>query len=223
VADPQESGIEPAPRRDGPGWAEFLRTQAQGILALDFFTADLLNGAKVYVLAVALNRALPQGRSFSGTLQVIPLAGPPAPDHDAGPVPVTPRGQEERLMRAAGAGRRLHLEYRLDSGVAVVTVTGEVDISTCHALREGLLRVITDERHCGLVVNLADVQFIDSTGIGVLVGVWHQARATNGSLALAALSPRARGVLDTTGLAKAFWIYDTEAEAVEACRPPAAW
>src|SRR5208283_3826460 len=40
------------PRRDGPGWAEFLRSQAQGILALDFFTADLLNGTKVYVLAV---------------------------------------------------------------------------------------------------------------------------------------------------------------------------
>jgi transposase InsO family protein len=45
------AGIDPAPRRDGPGWAEFLRSQAQGILALDFFTADLLNGAKVYVLA----------------------------------------------------------------------------------------------------------------------------------------------------------------------------
>ena len=48
----KSAGIEPAPRRDGPGWAEFLRSQAQGILALDFFTADLLNGAKVYVLAV---------------------------------------------------------------------------------------------------------------------------------------------------------------------------
>jgi putative transposase len=46
------AGIDPAPRRDGPGWAEFLRSQAQGILALDFFTADLLNGAKVQVLAV---------------------------------------------------------------------------------------------------------------------------------------------------------------------------
>ncbi|MGH3304471.1 MAG: integrase core domain-containing protein [Streptosporangiaceae bacterium] len=48
----KDAGIDPAPRRDGPGWAEFLRSQAQGILALDFFTADLLNGAKVYVLAV---------------------------------------------------------------------------------------------------------------------------------------------------------------------------
>ena len=42
---------DPQGRRDGPGWAEFLRSQAQGILALDFFTADLLNGTRVYVLA----------------------------------------------------------------------------------------------------------------------------------------------------------------------------
>jgi transposase len=48
----KDAGIDPAPRRDGPGWAEFLRSQAQGILALDFFTTDLLNGMKVYVLAV---------------------------------------------------------------------------------------------------------------------------------------------------------------------------
>ena len=48
----RDAGTGPAPRRDGPGWAEFLRSWAQGILALDFFTADLLNGTKVYVLAV---------------------------------------------------------------------------------------------------------------------------------------------------------------------------
>ena len=45
----KNAGIDPVPRPDGPGWAEFLRSQAQGILALDFFTADLLNGTKVYV------------------------------------------------------------------------------------------------------------------------------------------------------------------------------
>ena len=44
----KDAGISPAPRRDGPGWAGFLRSQA---LALDFFTADLLNGTKACVLA----------------------------------------------------------------------------------------------------------------------------------------------------------------------------
>ena len=47
----KSAGISRAPRRDGPNWAEFLRSQAQGILALDFFTAGLLNGTTVYVLA----------------------------------------------------------------------------------------------------------------------------------------------------------------------------
>jgi hypothetical protein len=48
----KNADISPAPRRDGPGWAEFLRSQAQGILALDFFTTDLLNDTTLYVLAV---------------------------------------------------------------------------------------------------------------------------------------------------------------------------
>jgi hypothetical protein len=48
----RNAGIDPAPGSGAPGWAEFLRSQAQGILALDFFTADLLNGTKVYVLAL---------------------------------------------------------------------------------------------------------------------------------------------------------------------------
>ena len=123
-------------------------------------------------------------------------------------------------MCAAEASRRLLLDYRLDSGVAVVKVRGEVDVYTSGALRDGLLRVITDDGQSGLVVNLADVKFIDSTGLGVLVGVLHRVRATNRSLALAAPSQRARRILNTTGLAKVFWIYDTEAAAVEACRPP---
>lgn len=44
-------GVDPAPRRCGPGWAEFLRCQAEAILALDLFTVDLLDGGKAYVLA----------------------------------------------------------------------------------------------------------------------------------------------------------------------------
>jgi len=47
----KSAGIDPAPRRDGPGWPEFLRSQAQGILALDFFTADLLSSESSGVTA----------------------------------------------------------------------------------------------------------------------------------------------------------------------------
>ena len=48
----KNAGIDPAPRRTGPGWSPFLRSQAEAILAYDFFTADLLDGTQAYVLAV---------------------------------------------------------------------------------------------------------------------------------------------------------------------------
>jgi hypothetical protein len=46
------AGIGPAPRRAEPTWPQFLRSQAEAILACDFFTADLLDGTQAYVLAV---------------------------------------------------------------------------------------------------------------------------------------------------------------------------
>ena len=46
------SGINPGRRQTGPTWPQFLRSQAEAILACDFFTADLPGGTQVYVLAV---------------------------------------------------------------------------------------------------------------------------------------------------------------------------
>ena len=124
-------------------------------------------------------------------------------------------------MSTAEDPERLVLGYRLDIDVAVVTVTGEVDVTTCGLLRDALLRVVADEHRRGLVVNLASVTFIDSTGIGVLVGIWHRIRASHGSLALAAPSRQVQRILDTAGLTKVLSVYDLEVEAVQACRQPA--
>jgi putative transposase len=46
------SGIDPAPRRTGPTWSQFLRSQAEAIQACGFFTVDPPGGTQAYVLAV---------------------------------------------------------------------------------------------------------------------------------------------------------------------------
>ena len=48
----KKHGIDPAPRRSGPSWSQFLRFRAEAIIASDFFTVDLLDGTKAYVLAM---------------------------------------------------------------------------------------------------------------------------------------------------------------------------
>jgi len=96
-------------------------------------------------------------------------------------------------MNTANAPEQLLFRYGLDDGVAVVRVTGEVDVATCGLLRHSLLRIVTDEDFRGLVVNLAGVRFMDSTGIGVLVGVWRRVAAITASLALAAPCRLGRG------------------------------
>jgi hypothetical protein len=52
VGNPEEGRDRSLAAADSPTWPQFLRSQAEAILACDFFTADLLNGTQAYVLAV---------------------------------------------------------------------------------------------------------------------------------------------------------------------------
>jgi anti-sigma B factor antagonist len=120
-------------------------------------------------------------------------------------------------MSAAGAMDQS--EYRLEDDVAIVDVNGEIGVLTSGALRDRLLAV-AGQGHDGLVVNLGDAEFIDSTGIGVLIGVWRRVQAGRGSFALAAPSRRTRRIFDMAGVSKVFPIHDSAAEAVQACCRP---
>jgi hypothetical protein len=52
MGDPQDHRNRPLPAAGGPTWSQFLRSQADAILASDFFSADLPGGTRAYVLAV---------------------------------------------------------------------------------------------------------------------------------------------------------------------------
>jgi anti-sigma B factor antagonist len=87
----------------------------------------------------------------------------------------------------------------------VVAVSGELDVATAPALREELYRAI-DQHLPKVIVDLAEMNFIDSTGLGVLVGALKRVKEGNGGLELRALSPSARRVFEITGLSRAFTI-----------------
>ena len=97
---------------------------------------------------------------------------------------------------------------------AVLRVAGEVDVYTAPALREGLIDLLhAGARH--VIVDTSEITFLDSTGLGVLVGGLKRLRAHDGSLALACGQERVTRLLDLTGLNRLFPPYPTVADAIE--------
>jgi anti-sigma B factor antagonist len=102
---------------------------------------------------------------------------------------------------------------RTVDGRTVVDVTGEIDVYTAPTLRERLTALV-DAGHTDLVVNLTDVRFMDSTGLGLLVGVLKRVRGVDGRLQLVIDSERLLKVFRVTALTQVFTIRETVDEAL---------
>jgi anti-sigma B factor antagonist len=108
----------------------------------------------------------------------------------------------------------LSFSTRETDGILVVDVAGEIDVSTSPKLRERLVELAGTGAH-RLVVDLEDVDFIDSTGLGVLVGVLKRMRARDGSMSLVCSQEGLLRVFRITGLEKVFTIHRSLEEATE--------
>jgi anti-sigma B factor antagonist len=106
---------------------------------------------------------------------------------------------------------------REDAGsLPVVTVHGELDLETAPELRRALIEAIDDHPGSPLVVDLEGVDFIDSAGLGVLVGGLKRARDRGGDVLLVATGQNVVRVLELTGLTRAFEIHPSRAAALSA-------
>jgi anti-sigma B factor antagonist len=114
---------------------------------------------------------------------------------------------------AEGAQVDVSVASRTVDGRTVVDVTGEIDVYTAPALREKLTALV-DEGHVDLVVNLTEVRFMDSTGLGLLVGVLKRVRGLDGRLQLVIDSERLLKVFRITALTQVFTIRETVDEAL---------
>ena len=95
----------------------------------------------------------------------------------------------------------------VDDAAATVTVRGEVDVYTAPRLRERLYAVVGDGAQ-RVVLDLSDMTFIDSTGIGALVGALKRCRSAAGDVVLRGPSAATNRVLELTGLHSVFEVVD---------------
>ena len=109
----------------------------------------------------------------------------------------------------------LKLGHYDKDGIEVVDVEGEIDIYTAPRLRELLIDLVSKGSY-QLVVNLDEVGFLDSTGLGVLVGGLRRVRVHDGSLDLVCTQERILRIFRVTGLTEVFGIYVTVDQAIAA-------
>src|SRR5947208_12473988 len=91
--------------------------------------------------------------------------------------------------RREGGHMELSLSTRAVGDHTVLEVGGEVDVYTAPRLRERLIELV-DGGAKHVVVDLSRVEFLDSTGLGVLVGALKRLRAVDGSLGLVCAQER---------------------------------
>jgi anti-sigma B factor antagonist len=116
---------------------------------------------------------------------------------------------------AAGGVVDLKLGHYGKDGIEVVDVEGEIDIYTAPRLRELLIDLAGKGNH-QLIVNLDKVDFLDSTGLGVLARGLKRVREHDGSLDLVCTQERILRIFKITGLTKVFGIYQTVDQAIAA-------
>ena len=102
----------------------------------------------------------------------------------------------------------LTISTREADGKTVVVVGGEIDVYTAPRLRDEITELVAGGVY-DIVIDMQAVEFLDSTGLGVLVGGLKKVRAHDGSLQLVCNQDRLLKIFRITGLAKVFVIHET--------------
>jgi anti-sigma B factor antagonist len=115
--------------------------------------------------------------------------------------------------------RRMAMDIKVnvkaaDDKAFVIEVQGEIDVYTSPRVKESINDLI-EKGNYNLVINLEGVRYIDSTGLGVLIGALKKVREHNGRIILICNNPQIKKIFNITGLVKIFEIFKTEEEALK--------
>jgi len=97
----------------------------------------------------------------------------------------------------------------------IVAVRGEIDLQNSPELRTELLDMMVKHTPQRVVINLAQVPYMDSSAIAVLVELLQKVRKTGGKIYLTNLQPRVKGLLEIARLGSIFSIVNEEADALK--------
>ena len=108
----------------------------------------------------------------------------------------------------------LDVEAIHENSANVIALRGEIDVYTAPLLRQKIVDLV-DQGALNIVIDMEKVDFLDSTGLGVLVEGLKRVKTRGGNLTLVITQDKILKIFDITGLNKAFPIYGTREDAVQ--------
>ena len=108
----------------------------------------------------------------------------------------------------------LKIDVSEKNGVVLLKLNGEVDVYTAPKLKSRLVDLV-DQGKFKIVVDLEEVDFMDSSGLGVLVGGLKRVRSHEGAIALICTQENILKIFRITGLVKVFPIFENQDQAVQ--------
>lgn len=102
---------------------------------------------------------------------------------------------------------------RYNGNAVIVDLVGEIDMNSSAQLREQLIEILR-KKHRVTIINLAEVSFMDSSGLAVLIEAMQVTNRQATQLKIAGLNDRIRSIFEISRLDSIFSIYDTEEAAL---------
>lgn len=103
----------------------------------------------------------------------------------------------------------------MQKGVLVVALEGELDLNSADQYREAIDRMVMRMDAMYLVFDLSKVTFIDSSGLGMMLGRYKKIEQKGGRSAMCGICPRLSRMIEVSGLRKLMPVYETREEAIE--------
>lgn len=109
----------------------------------------------------------------------------------------------------------LHIEKKIERQTLVMRISGELDMRTTDTLRESLDCEIDRRGIRTVILNLQDVQFVDSSALGVILGRYKKLVPLGGKLKITNVPPHIYKIMELSGLPKIIRFYEDEIAARE--------
>ncbi|PZE22002.1 anti-sigma F factor antagonist [Paenibacillus xerothermodurans] len=108
----------------------------------------------------------------------------------------------------------LHIEIAQERNVLVVRLKGELDHHTADAVRVRMEDALESSDVSHIILSLKELSFMDSSGLGVILGRYKQVTARGGKMVVCDVNPAVHRLLELSGLFKILSIQDSESQAL---------